>query len=235
VFNAAVIVDPSNNQIISSAYDGTSTWDAPPSHGSIRSSSCQKVAGFASRPLANGSYSPLKRHSNIASIDPQSATVSCVNPWGWCHEQHSSRSYWHPLRHAAMVAIEDSATRDMQLFPDMKSANEYVWSSALQVSAPSPPKKQKTDCAEVIVEENGTRKYTNSKADRPYLCTGYDMYLAWESCIMCAMAIVHQRVRRVFYAFPNITAGALGSVQRLQGEKSLNHHYAVFRVVLALA
>ena len=46
------------------------------------------------------------------------------------------------------------------------------------------------------------------------------------------MALVHQRVRRVFYAFPNPNDGALGSVHRLQGEKSLNHHYAVFRVAL---
>lgn len=46
------------------------------------------------------------------------------------------------------------------------------------------------------------------------------------------MAIVHQRVKRVFYAFPNPNNGALGSVHRLQGEKSLNHHYAVFRVLM---
>lgn len=48
----------------------------------------------------------------------------------------------------------------------------------------------------------------------------------------CAMALVHQRIRRIFYAFPNPKTGALGSVHRLQGEKSLNHHYAVFRVLI---
>ncbi|KAK3438814.1 hypothetical protein EUGRSUZ_C03640 [Eucalyptus grandis] len=67
---------------------------------------------------------------------------------------------------------------------------------------------------------------------RPYLCTGNDIYLVWEPCTMCAMALVHQRIRLVFYAFPNLSAKALGSVHRLQGEKSLNHHYAVFRVVV---
>ena len=46
------------------------------------------------------------------------------------------------------------------------------------------------------------------------------------------MALVHQRIKRIFYAFPNLNAGALGSLHRLQGEKSLNHHYAVFRVFL---
>lgn len=45
------------------------------------------------------------------------------------------------------------------------------------------------------------------------------------------MALVHQRVKRIFYAFPNPNAGALESIHRLHGEKSLNHHYAVFRVL----
>ncbi|KAM3207370.1 hypothetical protein ACQJBY_062539 [Aegilops geniculata] len=69
-----------------------------------------------------------------------------------------------------------------------------------------------------------------SGRNRPYLCTGFDIYLVWEPCTMCAMALVHQRFKRVFYAFPNPITGALGSVYRLHGEKSLNHHYSVFRV-----
>lgn len=48
------------------------------------------------------------------------------------------------------------------------------------------------------------------------------------------MALVHQRIRRIFYAFPNPNEGALGGVHRLHGEKSLNHHYAVFRVLLPI-
>ncbi|GJP42634.1 hypothetical protein CLOM_g2178 [Closterium sp. NIES-68] len=69
-------------------------------------------------------------------------------------------------------------------------------------------------------------------AARPYLCTGFDAFLLHEPCIMCAMALVHQRVRRVFYALPSPNGGALGSCWRLHGVKSLNHHYEVFRVDL---
>ncbi|CAI5931771.1 unnamed protein product [Closterium sp. NIES-64] len=70
-------------------------------------------------------------------------------------------------------------------------------------------------------------------AVRPYLCTGFDAFLLHEPCIMCAMALVHQRVRRVFYAIPSAEGGALGSCWKLHGVKSLNHHYEVFRVDLS--
>lgn len=44
------------------------------------------------------------------------------------------------------------------------------------------------------------------------------------------MALVHQRVRRVFFGIANASIGALASKYRLQGIRSLNHHYTVFQV-----
>ncbi|KAI6668289.1 hypothetical protein NL676_019403 [Syzygium grande] len=119
---------------------------------------------------------------------------------------------WWPLRHAAIVAIESSAAGDRCLFPDVRYEDE----ATQEDSSLSPAKSQAKD----------------GKHIRPYLCTGNDIYLVWETCTMCAMALVHQRVRRVFYAFPNSSAAALGSIHQLQREKSLNHHYAVFRAVV---
>lgn len=48
---------------------------------------------------------------------------------------------------------------------------------------------------------------------------------------MCAMALVHSRVRRVVFAFPDSKRGMLGAGRtdrRLHCEKSLNHRYIVF-------
>ncbi|CAA6662272.1 unnamed protein product [Spirodela intermedia] len=129
------------------------------------------------------------------------SSVSCLQPWSW-PQQCPQDLPWHPLKHAPVVAIESSAARDRQLFP----LHDLNPSSAFHPRG------------------RGQRSH------RPYLCTGFDIYLAWEPCAMCAMALVHQRVRRIFFAFPNPNAGALGSVHRLQGERSLNHHYSVFRV-----
>uniref|UniRef100_A0A8R1TXQ1 CMP/dCMP-type deaminase domain-containing protein n=1 Tax=Onchocerca volvulus TaxID=6282 RepID=A0A8R1TXQ1_ONCVO len=63
-----------------------------------------------------------------------------------------------------------------------------------------------------------------------YLGTGYDVYMTDEACAMCAMALVHFRVGRVFYGKRNPSNGVYESCWRIQEEKSLNHHYAVFRI-----
>ncbi len=61
----------------------------------------------------------------------------------------------------------------------------------------------------------------------PYVCTGCDLYITHEPCCMCAMALVHSRIRRVFYSVPTPSFGGLSST-RIHEEKSLNHHYKVF-------
>ncbi|PNW77498.1 hypothetical protein CHLRE_10g439200v5 [Chlamydomonas reinhardtii] len=65
---------------------------------------------------------------------------------------------------------------------------------------------------------------------RPYMCTGYDIFLVREPCIMCAMGLVHSRVQRVIYCQSDPQHGALGGRQRLHACKSLNHNYEVFRM-----
>ena len=68
-------------------------------------------------------------------------------------------------------------------------------------------------------------------SSKPYLCTGYDCYTVHEPCAMCAMALVHSRIRRVIYCVPDPQHGALGGSFRLHGQRSLNHHYQVYRFV----
>ncbi|KAM3722551.1 putative inactive tRNA-specific adenosine deaminase-like protein [Dirofilaria immitis] len=63
-----------------------------------------------------------------------------------------------------------------------------------------------------------------------YLGTGYDVYITNEPCAMCAMALIHFRVARVFYGKCSPSNGVYESCWRIQEEKSLNHHYAVFRI-----
>lgn len=65
-----------------------------------------------------------------------------------------------------------------------------------------------------------------------YLCTGYDLYITREPCIMCAMAVLHSRFKRVFYGVCNAERGGLGSQTKLHCNRSLNHHFLVYKGLL---
>ncbi|KOM27547.1 hypothetical protein LR48_Vigan438s000300 [Vigna angularis] len=235
--NAAVIVDPSTEEIISSACDQIYSWN------SCIDDSCNgKPESFCSHLNIScrcDPHEPLHSNSSSNRLLKQPCTgAACLYTRQWAEQPRHSHSsyYWHPLRHAAIVAIESSAARDRNLFPSERS-NEASYQELDSENASwtsSPAKRQKTVYGNGEDDDklNACSQPTGQQSARPYLCTGYDIYLVWEPCAMCAMALVHQRIRRIFYTFPNPNAGALGSVHRLQGEKSLNHHYAVFSVLL---
>ena len=60
-----------------------------------------------------------------------------------------------------------------------------------------------------------------------YLCTGMDVYLTREPCIMCSMALLHARVRRIFFAVRNERGGGLGSRIALHQTEAVNHRFEV--------
>ncbi|KAM1232556.1 hypothetical protein TB2_002278 [Malus domestica] len=241
--NAAVIVDPSVKQVIAKACDQTCSCYNPKNEITLETSCSEKLETSVCHGISGGALS-CKEHSNgfPAKSEQLYTGVSCLCPWGWA-EQESDMSlrYCHPLRHASIVAIESSAARDRLLFPSSGKTQDnksFEMDHMQSCSAASPAKRQKTNSTNIQVnygEDNldlNGEGCSRSLSARPYLCTGFDMYLVWEPCIMCAMALVHQRIRRIFFAYPNPKAGALGSVHRLQGQRSLNHHYAVFRVLV---
>lgn len=68
----------------------------------------------------------------------------------------------------------------------------------------------------------------DSEPSQPYLCTGYDLYITREPSIMCSMALVHSRIRRVFYGVVEPNRGGLGSIYKIHTQPGLNHHFEAY-------
>jgi tRNA(adenine34) deaminase len=60
-----------------------------------------------------------------------------------------------------------------------------------------------------------------------------DLYVTLEPCAMCSGAMLHARLRRVFFGAPDPKTGAAGSVVDVFGEPRLNHQTQVQGAVLA--
>uniref|UniRef100_A0A915LM16 CMP/dCMP-type deaminase domain-containing protein n=1 Tax=Meloidogyne javanica TaxID=6303 RepID=A0A915LM16_MELJA len=76
------------------------------------------------------------------------------------------------------------------------------------------------------------QKQERTSKDGQYLATGFDAILFQEPCTMCAMALVHCRVKRIFFGEENKKNGALITKWRLQESKSLNHHFQNSFIIL---
>eukprot|EP01016_Furgasonia_blochmanni_P017930 TRINITY_DN2055_c0_g1_i3.p1 TRINITY_DN2055_c0_g1~~TRINITY_DN2055_c0_g1_i3.p1 ORF type:complete len:343 (+),score=-17.34 TRINITY_DN2055_c0_g1_i3:64-1092(+) len=63
-----------------------------------------------------------------------------------------------------------------------------------------------------------------------YFCKDMDLVVVQEPCVMCAMALVHSRIRRVYYSLPHDRAdwGGLNEKIQVGSIPSLNHRYLVF-------
>ncbi len=60
-----------------------------------------------------------------------------------------------------------------------------------------------------------------------------EVYVTLEPCAMCAMALLHARVKRVVFGATDPKAGAAGSVIDVFAQPKLNHHTEVVGGVLA--
>lgn len=134
----------------------------------------------------------------------------------------------HPVKHSTMIAIDNVA----------KTQNGGAWGTTNQndkrVCISGIDTNLKDYLSMKFHVSFGARAYVKKEdsdsntEDGPYLCTGYEAYILREPCIMCSMALVHARIKRVFFCFDNVLKGGLKSRTKLQTIPSLNHHFEVF-------
>ncbi|KAM4608439.1 putative inactive tRNA-specific adenosine deaminase-like protein 3 [Polymixia lowei] len=141
-------------------------------------------------------------------VDPRAERVIAVG--------HDCRGD-HPLHHAVMVCI------DLVARGQGGGAYSFDKYPACRFTSPSP--------TSTPTSEN-LRNTSAVEDGQPYICTGYDLYVTREPCVLCAMALVHSRIGRVFYGAASAD-GALGTKYKIHTQKDLNHHFEVFKGVLS--
>jgi hypothetical protein len=128
----------------------------------------------------------------------------------------------HPLMDAAMRCIEVLAriAREERADPGICH-----------------PIRKETEAASNQIHTNSGSKddLSSSIEDRAieedhYLLTGLDVFLTHEPDIFLAMALVHSRIRRLYYLHVNTKNGAIESNYQLHTNRNLNHRYRAFRV-----
>ncbi|KAF8840763.1 cytidine deaminase-like protein [Paxillus ammoniavirescens] len=60
-----------------------------------------------------------------------------------------------------------------------------------------------------------------------YLLTGLSLFITHEPCIMCAMALLHSRVKEVFYLVPMPKTGGCGGAACVPSLKGVNHRFSI--------
>lgn len=134
-----------------------------------------------------------------------------------------------PCRHSVIVCIDNVAKTqeggawnktcssktdsELNLNGIPSDMLQFLKSKYNKLSFGATPFKRKSDLTEAT--------------DGPYLCTGYYVYVTHEPCVMCAMALIHSRVKRVFFGAKSANGG-LGTLCKIHTIKELNHHYEVF-------
>lgn len=121
----------------------------------------------------------------------------------------------HPLHHAIMTGIEDVALAERQ--------DRLAKHTTVQYDQDSGERTKKRDLCFADDENRGKLGY---------LCSGMDVYVYREPCIMCAMALVHSRIRRLFFIKKKGSWGGLTRKEyAIHTHKSLNHKFKVWQAV----
>lgn len=148
-------------------------------------------------------------------VDPETERVIAVG--------HDCRRNSHPLHHAVMVCIDLVAHQQGggAYIYDKYPACQFTLSNSLHSPSHDTMPNSLLQQGVAISEDRG----------QPYICTGYDLFVTREPCLMCAMALVHSRIGRVFYGATSAD-GALGTKYKIHTQKDLNHRFEVFKGVM---
>ncbi|XP_076285210.1 putative inactive tRNA-specific adenosine deaminase-like protein 3 [Lasioglossum baleicum] len=140
-------------------------------------------------------------------------------------DQEDNEDYTEREKRIKRKYVEEAPLR----FPESLSSLRLPMGEPLKSNVVRPGRRNN---GSKINSEGLGKAEADSEKSGPYLCTGYWSFLLKEPCPLCAMALVHSRISRIFYGVPNEATGVLGSKTILHAVPGLNHRYQVWSGVL---
>lgn len=185
---------------------------------------CMKLAASVAEEAAIGSDDC---NGSAVMIDPEEGKILAVA---------ASRLDEHPMWHASMLAVDLVATLQgggtWNIMKSPKSeASKRKHHEVTPLYYPASLDKFETP-GDLVFCRKDKKKNVKVESAGPYLCTGYWAVLLQEPCPLCAMALLHSRVSRIFYGVANPRTGILGSKAALHSIPGVNHRYQVWSSVL---
>lgn len=122
------------------------------------------------------------------------------------HDTRTSTA--HPLRHAVLNVVRAIAEHRASPSPVALNPNDHPssGSSSESLASNAPP-------------ANGAH----------YLLTSLTVFLSHEPCIMCSMALLHSRVKEVFYVASMEQTGGCGGLACLPRLEGVNHRFGIYK------
>ncbi|GAA5992085.1 hypothetical protein JCM11641_002534 [Rhodosporidiobolus odoratus] len=71
-------------------------------------------------------------------------------------------------------------------------------------------------------------RFSPDAADPPYLLTGLSVFMSHEPCLLCAMSLLHSRIKSLYFMKPAPGAGGCGSLYNVHEDGGLNHRFEVW-------
>lgn len=150
---------------------------------------------------AHDAVNVLKKESHEITASSGELPIVAYVPKSYDDENNLSQSFIaHDTRTSTRHPLRHAALNVIRKVADFR------------VTQPTPPREEG-----LTQIQNGTQ----------YLLTGLSLFITHEPCIMCSMALLHSRVKEVFYLYPMPKTGGCGGTACIPALKGVNHRFTI--------
>lgn len=113
-------------------------------------------------------------------------------------------------------------------YPDDTQLSRSFFAYDTRTSTHHPLRHAALDVIRQIAAYRATiKKEDAAENGAQYLLTGLTLFITHEPCLMCTMALLHSRVKEVFYLVPMPHTGGCGGVACVPSLKGVNHRFSI--------